>query len=47
MTTKTTKTAKASSKKTTTLHIATPGKGTPICGAKGKTAPVESATTLY
>ena len=35
MTTKTTKAAKAS-KKTTTLHIATPGSGKPICGASGK-----------
>jgi hypothetical protein len=35
MTTKTTKAAKAS-KKTTTLHIATPGSGKPICGAGGK-----------
>jgi hypothetical protein len=36
MTTKTSKASKASSKKTTTLHIATPGSGKPICGAAGK-----------
>ena len=36
MTTKTAKANKASSKKTTTLHIATPGSGKPICGASGK-----------
>ena len=36
MTTKTAKANKASSKKTTTLHIATPGSGKPICGAGGK-----------
>ncbi|MGC4114489.1 MAG: DUF2924 domain-containing protein [Myxococcales bacterium] len=35
MTTKNTKAAKTS-KKATTIHIATPGKGTPICGASGK-----------
>ncbi len=35
MTTKTTKTSKGS-KKATTLHIATPGTGKPICGAAGK-----------
>jgi len=35
MTTKTSKATKASSKKTT-LHIATPGSGKPICGAGGK-----------
>ena len=43
----TTKAAKAS-KKTTTLHIATPGSGKPICGATGKgikttLAPAEAA----
>ncbi len=36
MTTKTSKANKASSKKTATLHIATPGTGKPICGAAGK-----------
>ena len=36
MTTKTSKANKASSRKTPTLHIATPGSGKPICGANGK-----------
>ncbi len=48
MTTKTTKAAKATktttSKKATTLHIAITGKGTPICGAKGKGGTAEAAT---
>ncbi|HEY3452300.1 MAG TPA: DUF2924 domain-containing protein [Myxococcales bacterium] len=46
MTTKTTKAAKAS--KTTsskkTVHIAITGKGTPICGAKGKAGSAAEAT---
>jgi hypothetical protein len=36
MTTKTSKKAAQASKKTVTLHIATPGSGKPICGASGK-----------
>jgi len=44
MTTKTTKANNGSNKKTTALHLAMPGKGTTLCGAKGKTAPAGEAT---
>ena len=40
----TTKSKKASSKKTATLHIELAGKGKSLCGEKGKTAPAEQAT---
>jgi hypothetical protein len=44
MTTKTAKATKATSKKPSTLHIAIPGKGTAICGAKGKAGGAAEAT---
>ena len=43
MTTKTAKATKTTSKKTATLHLATAGKGTPICGGKGRTGTPETA----